>query len=71
MVVLIAHHDEGRHVHGLQPLFQIPEGGPAGLHAAHGHGRAEVRMGGGEAVGKFLPAARILVLELHAARASA
>ena len=65
MIVLVTNHHQRRHLHVLEPVFEIVERWPARLYAAHGIGRAAIGMGG-EATGKLPPAARILVLKLYA-----
>src|SRR5207302_2183684 len=66
--VLVARDDERRHADALHGLRQLVERGPLHLHAAHGERLAARRMLG-ELLREFRPAARILVLELHARRA--
>jgi hypothetical protein len=64
MIVLVADHDQRRHLHLLEPVFEIVERRSARLYAAHGVGRAAIGMGS-EAIGELLPAMRVLVLELN------
>src|SRR5713226_3315913 len=68
VIILVADYHQRRHVNLLESVFEIVERRPARLYAAHGIGRPAIGMGG-EAIGEFLPTARVLVLELHAARA--
>ena len=67
VVVLVADDDQGRQGERPQLGFQSPEGRTPRLDPAHGQRRAAVRVGG-EALRELAPAARVLVLELHAAR---
>src|SRR5260370_39426110 len=68
VIVLVADYHQRRHVHRLEPVCEIVERRSARLYAAHGVGRPAIGMGG-EAIGELLPTARVLVLELDAARA--
>ena len=65
--ILVAGHDQRRHGDGLHLVDQVEQRRPPLLHAAHGARRAFGRMLR-ELIGEFAPAARVLVLELHARR---
>src|ERR1044071_2527208 len=67
-VVLVAGDDERRDADPLHILDQLVEGRAAHLHTAHGE-RLAFRGVVGELPGELGPAARVLVLELHARRA--
>src|SRR4051812_19455614 len=67
-VVLVARDDERRDFDLLHVVDQLVERRPAHLHAAHGE-RLALRRVLGELAGELGPAARVLVLELHARRA--
>src|SRR4029079_18537032 len=66
--VLVAGHDQCWNGDGLHLVHQVEQRWPPLLHAAHGERRAFRRMLG-ELIGELAPAARILVLMLHAGRA--
>ena len=65
--ILVARHDQRRRGNGLHAIDQVEQRRPALLHATHGQRRTAGRISS-ELVGEFLPAARVLVLELHARR---
>src|SRR3954465_1413467 len=68
MVVLVAGHDEHWSLHRAELGLKVVERWTLHLHAAHRVRRAEIRMQA-ETFREELPAARILVLELHPGRA--
>src|SRR5207247_1462623 len=65
--ILVAGHDERGHAHRPHLVGQIVERGSRLLHAPQGERRA-LRRVFRELIGELTPAARVLVLELHARR---
>src|SRR3989304_3505532 len=64
-LVLVAHHDQGGHLQGLQPGLKLEYSASLELNAARGKGGAEARVVK-ELVAEVLPAARVLALERYA-----